>query len=163
MREKCGILTEKLKGNEKMIEKIKAFIKSDKFWKLVRYGVVGVCTTAVNYVLFWLLCYKLDVELNTANAIAIVASVVFAYVTNKLFVFKSHVHGAVALAREAISFFASRAFTAVLEWAVMYAVNKFVGLEESLWGMVTKIAINVVVLILNFVFSQFFVFKGEKK
>lgn len=146
-----------------MIEKIKAFIKSEKFLKLVRYGVVGVCTTAVNYVLFWLLCYKLGVELNVANAIAIVASVVFAYITNKLFVFRSHVSGAGALAREAVSFFASRAFTAVLEWAVMFAVDKFVGLEDSLWGMVTKVAINVVVLILNFVFSQFFVFKGEKK
>ncbi len=146
-----------------MIEKIKAFIKSDKFRKLVRYGVVGVCTTAVNYVLFWLLCYKLSVELNLANAIAIVASVVFAYVTNKLFVFRSHVHGAGALAREAISFFASRAFTAVLEWAVMFAVNKIVGLEDdSLWGMVAKLGINVVVLILNYVFSQFFVFKEGK-
>ena len=129
----------------------------------MRYGVVGVCTTAVNYVLFWLLCYKLGVELNVANAAAIVASIVFAYVTNKLFVFRSHVRGAGALAREAVSFFASRAFTAVLEWAVMFAVDKFVGLEDSLWGMVTKVAINVVVLILNFVFSQFFVFKGEKK
>lgn len=146
-----------------MIEKIKAFIKSDKFWKLVRYGVVGVCTTAVNYVLFWLLCYKLGVELNTANAIAIVASIIFAYITNKLFVFRSHVSGAKALAREVVSFFASRAFTAVLEWAVMFAVDKFIGLEDSLWGMVTKVAINVVVLILNFVFSQFFVFKGDKK
>lgn len=146
-----------------MIEKIKAFIKSEKFWKLVRYGVVGVCTTAVNYVLFWLLCYKMDIELNVANAVAIVASIIFAYVTNKLFVFRSHVSGTGALAREAVSFFASRAFTAVLEWAVMFAVDKFIGLEDSLWGMVTKVAINVVVLILNFVFSQFFVFKGEKK
>lgn len=156
-------MTENVKGNETMIEKIKAFIKSEKFWKLVRYGVVGVCTTAVNYVLFWLLCYKMDIELNVANAVAIVASIIFAYVTNKLFVFRSHVSGAGALAREAVSFFASRAFTAVLEWAVMFAVDKFVGLEDSLWGMVTKVAINVVVLILNFVFSQFFVFKGEKK
>lgn len=156
-------MTENVKGNETMIEKIKAFIKSEKFWKLVRYGVVGVCTTAVNYVLFWLLCYKMDIELNVANAVAIVASIIFAYVTNKLFVFRSHVSGAGALAREAVSFFASRAFTAVLEWAVMFAVDKFIGLEDSLWGMVTKVAINVVVLILNFVFSQFFVFKGDKK
>ncbi len=147
-----------------MIEKIKAFIKSEKFWKLVRYGVVGVCTTAVNYVLFWLLCYKCGVELNLANAIAIVASVVFAYVANKLFVFRSHVKGAGALAKEAASFFASRAVTALLEWGVMFALNHFIGLEDdSLWGMTAKLGVNVVVLVLNFVFSQFFVFKGEKK
>ncbi len=142
---------------------MKEFLKSEKFKKLVRYAVVGACTTAVNYLLFWLLCYKLGVEFDIANAIAIVASVVFAYVTNKLFVFRSHVDGAAALVREAASFFASRAFTAVLEWAVMFAANRLIGLEDSLWGMAAKVAVNVVVLVLNFVFSQFFVFKGGKK
>ena len=76
---------------------MKEFLKSEKFKKLVRYVVVGACTTAVNYLLFWLLCYKLGVEFDIANAIAIVASVVFAYVTNKLFVFRSHVDGTAAL------------------------------------------------------------------
>lgn len=142
---------------------MKEFLKSEKFKKLVRYGIVGVCTTAVNYALLWLLFYQLHIDYDVANAIAIVSSVLFAYVANKLFVFRSHTGSRGALVREAVSFFASRAVTALLEWGLGFVIHTLIGVDENRWGMVSKVAINVLVLVLNFVFSQVFVFRGKGK
>lgn len=142
---------------------MKEFLKSEKFLKLVRYGIVGVCTTAVNYVVMWLLFYRMELDYNLANAISITASIIFAYVANKLVVFRSHVRGAAALVREALSFFGSRAFTFLLELGIPFLIHTVGHVDENKWGMITKVAVNVIVLVLNFVFSQFIVFKGGKK
>lgn len=142
---------------------MKKLLQNEKFMKLVRYGIVGVCTTAVNYAVMWLLFYRAGVEYNLANGISIISSIIFAYVANKLVVFRSHVSGAAALAREALSFFGSRAVTFLLELGIPFFIHTVGQVDENKWGMITKVAVNVIVLVLNFVFSQFLVFKGGKK
>ncbi len=139
------------------------FIHSEKFKKLVRYVIIGGCTTAVNYIMMWILFYKAGVEYNLANAISIISSIVFAYVANKLVVFRSHVRGAGALAKEALSFFASRGVTFLLELGLPFLIHTIWQLDEQQWGMITKAGVMVLVLVLNFVFSQFIVFKGGEK
>ena len=58
-------------------------------YEFISYLVVGVLTTVVNYVIFWICSYLLDVSTVPANTIAFIIAVTFAYVANKIFVFDS--------------------------------------------------------------------------
>ena len=131
---------------------------SERFRELIRYGIIGVCTTAVNFAVFFLLRPVLQVD--AANVIAIVSSVLFAYITNKLFVFRSRAKNFKALIAECGSFFSSRAFTMMLEFAGVAAL-RFIILD---WQ--AKIIFNVVVIVLNYILSKKIVFRdrgNEKK
>lgn len=142
-----------------MIDKVHKLLKDDRIRELIRYVIIGGFTTAVNYASLWVLFYKLNIDYNISNAVAIFLSVVFAYVANKLVVFRSHVRGAQALAREAGAFFASRAVTMALEWGTLFLIHTPLGVDEQIYGMYTKIGVNVIVLILNFILSKKVVFR----
>ncbi len=129
--------------------------------KLVRYGFFGVCTTLVNFLMFRLLKDILFIEINISNTIAIITSILFAYVTNKVFVFRSKTPTAKAQLREIISFFSARGVTMLLEIAGVFLVHTLLKVDES-YSYYTKASLNVIVLVLNFVFSQWFVFKNNK-
>ncbi|MDR1117376.1 MAG: GtrA family protein [Oscillospiraceae bacterium] len=130
--------------------------------RIFRYAVVGGLTTLVNFVMFWLLKDICGIEMNTANSIAVVISIIFAYVTNKIFVFRSKTHGLKALAVEMVSFLGSRVATMLLDIGTILVVHTVLGVDEK-YSMITKVIVNAAVIILNFVFSQAFVFKhGEK-
>ena len=58
-------------------------------YEFISYLVVGVLTTVVNYVIFWICSYLLDMSTVPANTIAFIIAVTFAYVANKIFVFDS--------------------------------------------------------------------------
>ncbi|MDL2273574.1 GtrA family protein [Oscillospiraceae bacterium OttesenSCG-928-G22] len=123
--------------------------------KLVRYGVFGVLTTLVNFSVFWLLSGIIGLPVDPSNAIAIVTSVFFAYVANKLFVFKSHVGSARALFAEALTFFSSRAVTMLIEFFGVMCFSTYLGYPAT----PVKLIANVLVIVLNFVFSQWIVFR----
>lgn len=132
--------------------------KTKSFFELVRYGVIGVCTTLVNFVIFYLLDTVLGLDANVANVISVVSAVIFAYVTNKLFVFQHRCDSFAALVREAVSFFSARGVTMLIEVG-----GVFIATLLKLDAMLSKIALNVIVLVLNYVFSKWFVFRKEKK
>ena len=95
-----------------------------------------------------------------ANAIAWILSVAFAYVTNKIFVFESKTSGMGALIKECLSFVWCRLATGLMDMAIMY-----VTVDVLHWSdMVMKILSNILVIVLNFVFSKLFIFakKTEK-
>ena len=71
-----------------MFEKIRALVM--KHWDMVSYLFFGVLTTIVNYLVYLPLYNLAGISAAVSNIIAWVAAVVFAYVTNKPFVFKSH-------------------------------------------------------------------------
>ena len=127
--------------------------KTKSFFELVRYGVIGVCTTLVNFVIFYLLDTVLGLDV-----ISVVSAVIFAYVTNKLFVFQHRCDSFAALVREAVSFFSARGVTMLIEVG-----GVFIATLLKLDAMLSKIALNVIVLVLNYVFSKWFVFRKEKK
>lgn len=142
-----------------MIDKIRVLLKDDRVRELIRYVIIGGFTTAVNYAALWVLFYKLSIDYNVSNAVAIFLSVVFAYIANKLVVFRSHTRNARSLAREAGTFFASRAVTMTLEWGTLFLIHTPFGVDEQIYGMYTKIGVNVIVLIINFILSKKVVFR----
>jgi len=141
-----------------MIEKLKKILTGDKVSKLIRYVFFGACTTLVNFLMFALLKDVLRIELNISNAVAVASSILFAYVTNKLFVFRSHTQNTADLIREIISFFSARGFTMLIEIGSIFLIHTVLRVDEA-YSFYTKGAVNVLVLILNFVFSQWIVFR----
>lgn len=117
------------------------------------YIIFGGMTTVLNIVLFWGLGLFLDYK--TANFFAIVLSILFAYIVNKIFVFKSKTTSTGSLFKEMLSFFGMRGVTFALDWfGLVFAV------ETLHWNSsVAKIIIQVLVIILNYILSKLFVFK----
>jgi putative flippase GtrA len=135
-------------------------ISDERFKKAVRYIFFGACTTLVNFLMFALLKDGLRIELNVSNTVAVAASILFAYITNKLFVFKSRTESLGALVREMLSFFSARGVTMLIEVGAIFLLHTVLRLDEK-YSFYSKGAVNVLVLILNFVFSQWIVFRRK--
>jgi len=144
-----------------MKERLKSILTDERVRKLIRYVFFGACTTLVNFLMFALLKNALLIELNVANTIAVVTSILFAYVTNKIFVFRSRTNSTGALFREIISFFSARGVTMLIEVGSIFLIHTVLQVDEA-YSFYTKGAVNVLVLILNFVFSQWFVFRKDR-
>ncbi|MBR3349677.1 MAG: GtrA family protein [Solobacterium sp.] len=122
---------------------------------VILYVVFGALTTAVNIVSYWLMSRFLHLSVEISTAAAWVLSVLFAYVTNRTWVFESRAKGTEAIAKEIVSFFLSRLSTGVLDWLIMFVfVTKL-----SLPDMPVKLASNVIVIVLNYILSRFLVFR----
>lgn len=126
----------------------------------VSYLFFGVLTTVVNIVIHWLLSEKCGVDPMVSNSIAWVGAVEFAYVTNRRFVFKSRTSGA-ALWRELGLFLAARLLSLGVDEAGM-ALCLYVFRMDN---MLSKVLMNVIVVILNYFASKWMIFsgKGSKK
>ena len=132
---------------------IKDFIR--KHYDVLAYLFFGGLTTVVNY-LVYLPCYNLlHFSGAVSNAIAWVAAVAFAFLTNKPFVFKSHDWSAKVVLPELGKFLGCRVGSGVLETAIIFV---FVDLLQ--WdGNLMKLATSVLVVVLNYFGSKFLVFK----
>ena len=128
-----------------------------KYREAVMYLFFGGCTTLVNFVVYWLCTRPVDMGTGTATALAWVMSVLFAYVTNRRWVFESSAKGVKAVFAEMVNFFAGRAATGVLDWAIMLVSVDMLGAPD----MVMKILSNVLVIILNYFISKLIVFRGK--
>ena len=132
----------------------------EKLWnntELVSYLFVGVATTVVNYVVYYLATRVLSMGVMAGTWTAWVAAVAFGYVANKAFVFHTHCDGALALLKEALGFFSMRLVSLGMETVLMYLTVTVLGLND----LVMKLVINIVVIILNYVFSKLFIFKKK--
>lgn len=134
-----------------------------RYREALAYLFFGGLTTAVNVGLFMLLSACTPLATGTANAIALTTSILFAYVTNKLWVFESRLGGLAAL-KEFAMFIACRAATGLMDQLIVVAgvdwLGTAVGLGESaLWALGVKIFANVLVLIANYVFSKVLIFR----
>ena len=136
-----------------MIEKIHAFV--EKHWDMVSYLFFGVLTTAVNYLVYLPLYNLLGISAAVSNIIAWVAAVAFAYVTNKLFVFKSHDWSMKTVLPELGKFVGCRAASGGLETVLILLTVDILGWNGNIW----KLIISVLVVILNYVSSKLLVFR----
>lgn len=138
-----------------MMSNIKELIIKYKF--IILYGIFGVLTTVINIGVYGVLYSGLGVSNVISNVIAWVISVLFAFITNKLWVFESKSFNFKLFVKELGSFTVCRVATGVLDLVIM-----FVGVD-LLKGpaIILKIASNIIVIILNYVMSKIFVFKKK--
>lgn len=126
--------------------------------EIVRYLVFGVLTTVVNIVVYTVSARLIHLSVLVSNVLAWLLSVLFAYVTNRSFVFSSKASGAKAIAGECLGFFAGRLATGILDTILMVILVDIFALNDIL----TKCFVNVVVIILNYVISKLFVFRKRE-
>ena len=138
-----------------MMGKLRVLIR--KYYDILVYLFFGVLTTLVNYIVY-LPCYNLlHISAAVSNVIAWTAAVIFAYLTNKPFVFKSHDWSAKTVVPELTKFVGSRIVSGALETAII-----FVTVDLLLWnGNVMKLITSVLVVILNYVASKLVVFRKK--
>ncbi|MCD7713512.1 MAG: GtrA family protein [Prevotella sp.] len=121
---------------------------------IIVYLVLGVCTTLVNVAVYWLCYEKCRVANVPSTAVAWVVSVAFAFLTNKPWVFHSRSWKAGTVLREGVKFFWWRFATGVVDVAGMYL---FVDVLHAN-GTLMKFVLNIIVVILNYLFGRFLVF-----
>ena len=128
-----------------------------KYKSQILYLFFGGLSTLLNIVIFFIFNTLIKIDYQTSNVIAWIIVVIFAYITNKIWVFESKKETKSELLKETVSFFGSRLLTLGIEFILLYLfVEKFNILE-----LVSKIIINIVVIVLNYVLSKLFVFKKK--
>lgn len=133
----------------------------EKYREIIMYLIFGVLTTLVSLLSYSLFVSLLSLSITAASALSWVISVTFAFVTNKLFVFLSRSREKKAVLKELVSFYLARGISGVVEIFLPELLFK-VGLSFSLFGvkgLVSKIIVNVIVIILNYIFSKLWIFK----
>lgn len=138
---------------KKAVIKLLNFCRAKK--QIILYMFLGACTTAVNTVVYEVLYKVADIPNSVSVAAAWLISVLFAFVTNKLFVFESRRKKARELLNEALMFFGYRIATGVLDMTIMILAVDVMGWNSLLW----KLLSNIVAIIINYLASKYSVFK----
>jgi len=124
----------------------------------LRFGAYifwGLMTTLVNMAAYWVFRVPASVYLEAANALAWLCAVLFAYVTNRIFVFPDKASSKKHIPFELARFLLSRGFSGALDMVLMFITVRFMAKDE----FVMKAAVNLVVIIVNYVTSSFLVFR----
>lgn len=126
-----------------------------KYKEVILYLVFGVLTTIINIISFWLCNDILQIDYKTSNIIAWFLSVIFAFITNKLIVFKSKNKSKKDTTKEAISFLVARLFSLIIDMALMMIMIDIFKINS----LVAKFITNIVVIVMNYLFSKFIIFR----
>ena len=129
-----------------------------KYREMILYLVFGGLTTLVNIFSYFVLTDLGNIQYLVSTALAWVLSVLFAYFTNRVWVFQSTASGAKAILVEMGSFFGCRLLSGVIDLGIMFLCVSVLGMPDKL----IKILANIVVIILNYLFSKLFIFKNKK-
>lgn len=142
---------------------LKIYYAKKEVWD---YLIFGVLATVVNWIVYifssrWYIPFFYSgsdtVLMLISNTVAWVAAVIFAYWTNRCFVFKSETVGFGKIVKEFIAFVAARVFSFLVEQALMLLFLELMHMND----LVAKLVISVVVIVLNYVFSKLFIFKKK--
>lgn len=132
--------------------------------EMLLYLFFGVLTTAFSFltagaskVILEIFTDSTDIVATVSTVFSWICAVTFAYITNRIWVFESTARGGKAVFSEAVSFYGGRVFTLLVEMGMMWVGYSLLGFNY--W--ITKVAANIVVLILNYVISKLVVFKKK--
>lgn len=134
-------------------EKIKEIYLKNK--EIINYVIVGVLTTLVSIGSYWLFRFVIK-NYVILSIISWILAVSFAYITNRIYVFESKNK---KVAEEITKFFGSRLVTLGIEVILMILFVSVLSIND----MISKIMLQIIILILNYVFSKVFVFKKDKE
>ena len=136
-----------------------------KYKEVINYLIFGVLTTIVSLVVKYLLLFTIfdasnALELQVAVIISWIAACLFAYITNRIWVFESK---SKEFIKEMIKFFVARLSTLGLEMLIMFIFVTVLGLNSDIWVIVWTLVSQVLVIIGNYILSKLIVFKNKKK
>ncbi len=134
------------------MEKIKKLLDNNK--QTILYLFFGVCTTATNFVTYFL-CTEMGISVTVSTVIAWFVSVIFAYVTNRIYVFESQHKDRKEVIKELVTFFSCRVATGVIDVIIMYVFVEIMRYND----LIIKVASNIFVTVLNYTASKLWIFK----
>ncbi len=150
-------------NTDNMIKLISDYIEEEnhiswynKYKEILLYLIFGGLTTLINIVAFYIL-RKLHIEMFISNVIAWILSVLFAFITNKIFVFENRNKTTKENILQVTSFFILRLLSLGVDMGFMYVMVKVVKFNE----MISKVVSNILVIILNYIFSKLFIFRRK--
>lgn len=129
----------------------------NKYREVIMYLIFGVLTTIVSLTTYYILVYTIlnpdkAIQLQVANVISWIASIIFAYITNRTIVFQSKSKNKV---KEATTFVASRIITLIVDMFIMFIGVTLLNGNDK----IIKLMSQAIVIVSNYVFSKLFVFK----
>ena len=125
--------------------------------EVLLYLFFGGLTTLVSIVIFALFYQRMGINELWANVLSWIAAVLFAYVTNRTWVFSEKADTRAGILRETAAFFAGRLATLGVEELILLVFITWLGLPS----VPVKLAAQVAVIVLNYVVSKFFVFRKK--
>ena len=129
-----------------------------RYKELFFYAVFGVGATVINIVSYRVLANTFGKKyFLIANIIAWILAFIFAFITNKLFVFESRSWETQIAMKEFVGFLSARLATGILDTVLMWLFVSVISLDDTL----SKVIINILVIIINYIASKFFIFKKE--
>lgn len=136
------------------MKKASHFYKKNK--QIILYIFFGVCTTVINGVCYEVLYKCANVSNMTSTLIAWFIAVSFAFITNKEYVFDAERRCFKRRLNQFVLFFLCRVFTGILDVIIMVLAVDFLKLNSLLWKFIS----NIIITIINYVLSKFFIFKN---
>lgn len=124
-----------------------------KYKREIIYIVVGIATTAINFIIYYIVSKLLGIHYLASNIIAWVIAVLFAYIANRLWVFNSKNTQIIA---EITSFILSRLFSLALESGLLFLAVDTLAINS----VISKLIVALVVVITNYLTGKLLVFKG---
>ena len=133
--------------------------------EVITYFIAGVLTTVVDYLVFFLVNEALKrggMDVTRSSSIATAAgwffAVLFAYLSNKFYVFQSRDKSPGGVLREMVSFFAARAVSGLIVMAMMWILVDRGRMNEY----IAKVLTSLFNLVFNYVASKLFIFRNQK-
>ena len=141
-----------------MFEKSKSLY--DKYKEIILYIIFGGFTTLVNFVIYFVLTNLFSINYLISNFAAWIGAVIFAFFTNKKYVFNANNTELFNYIKEFVMFTLSRGFSFLVETFLLFLGVELIKLNDG----IVKVAVAVIVVILNYFFTKFvFKNKDEKK
>lgn len=145
------------------MDKIKHIYLKNK--EVINYLIFGVLTTIVNLIVKYILLFTIlnaenAVELQLAVVISWIIACLFAYITNRKYVFESK---SKEILKEMTKFFSARIATLGLEMLIMFVFVTALGLNSDIWVIVWTLVAQALVVITNYIFSKLIIFKNKEK
>lgn len=138
------------------MQKVKLYV--NQYQSQLLYLIFGGLTTVINVSSFAIMYDMWLVNLSLATAIAWVLSVLFAYLTNRVWVFGSKARGFKAIFLETCSFFFFRGLTFILDLGIMQVGVGLLHGNAIGW----KIIDNIIIVLINYVLSKVLIFREKK-
>ncbi|MCI9110238.1 MAG: GtrA family protein [Bacilli bacterium] len=142
-----------------MINKIKELYK--KYEEIISYLIFGILTTVISfasYLIFANIFFpnKTDLDIQIANILSWVCAVTFAYITNRIWVFKSKTKGKKQL-REIVEFVSARIASLLVDMGMMYVMYSLMHMNDT----IAKLIVQFVIVAMNYILSKLIIFKKK--
>jgi len=141
---------------KKLIAKCELIFKRHR--EVISYIFFGGLTTLVNFVVYFIASWGLGLLAWLSTTVSWVVAVAFAFITNKIFVFRSKEKTAKGVFKESVLFIGTRLFVLMASAAAMFVFVDTLELNEPLIFTIVQIAI----IIFNYVAGKLLVFKGNQ-